>query len=97
MQTSLITVLASKERTGGSYSLLHEHAPHGGGPASHTQEQDEAIYLLDGALTMTAGSERFQAERGASLYVLAGSAQRLQVESMEAKLLQWYLPEGTKN
>ena len=93
-QTSLVSILATKEQTGGSYSLLHQHAPKGAGPAPHTQEQDEAIYLLDGELTMTAGSERFQAQSGAFLYIPAGTPHRFRVESREAKLLHWHMPGG---
>ena len=94
MQTSLFAVIASREQTGGSYSLVHQHAPRNAGLAPHTHEQDEAIYVLEGNLTLTAGAESFNAEAGALLYIPAKTRHSFRVDSQEAKLLNWHLPGG---
>ncbi len=94
VEGSLITLLATKEQTGGSYSLLHQRSPADAGPALHAHEQDEAIYLLSGELALVAGEECFPAQAGSFIYVPAGTVHTFRVSSAEAQLLNWYLPGG---
>ncbi len=91
-QENLVTHLATAEQTGGSYSLLHQRSPSRSGPASHTNEQDEAIYVLEGELTVIAGQERYTAKAGSFVYIPAGTTHAFRVDSAEAQLLNWYLP-----
>jgi hypothetical protein len=51
-QDILWTVLASSEQTGGSYSLMEELCSKHSGPPPHTHEQDEALYILEGEITL---------------------------------------------
>lgn len=94
MDGSLFTVLATAEQTGGSFSLLHQLCRRNSGPAPHAHEQDEALYVLDGALTLIAGSESFSAEAGSFLYIPAGAVHSFRIDSPEARLMNWYLPGG---
>ena len=89
-EDSVFALLATAERTGGSYSLL----PRNSGPAPHAHEQDEGLYVLEGTLTLVAGSHRFSAAAGSFLYVPGGAVHSFRVDSAEARLLNWYLPGG---
>jgi len=94
LESSLYTVIATKEQTGGSYSLLHHRAPKDSGPPPHSHEQDEALYVLEGNLTVIAGEERFTSTAGSFVYIPEGTIHTFRVESEEAQLLNWYLPGG---
>ena len=94
LENGLITVIATKEQTGGSYSLLHQRLQRGSGPAPHAHEQDEALYVLEGELTLIAGEERFTATAGSFVYIPEGTIHTFLVESAETQLLNWYLPGG---
>ncbi len=94
LDNSLFTVIATKEQTGGSYCLLHHRAPKDSGPAPHSHEQDEALYVLEGELTLIAGEERFTATAGSFVYIPDGTIHTFRVESAEAQLLNWYMPGG---
>ena len=87
-----MAVVASAEQTGGSYSLFYQRRPKGSGPAPQSHEQDEAIYVLDGEFTLTAGDERFSATAGSFLYIPAETLHSFHVDSQEIALLNWYLP-----
>ena len=93
-QDSLWIILASAEQTGGSYSLLEQLCPKNSGPAPHTHEQDEALYILEGEITLVAGPERFTAKAGSFAYIPAGYVHSFCVERSEARFLNWYLPGG---
>ena len=90
----LFSLLASREQTGGSYSLLHQRCPKDAGPAPHTHDQDEGIYVLAGDLTVIAGGEQYTAHSGSFVYVPEGTVHSFRVDSAEAELLNWYLPGG---
>ncbi len=94
LQDILWTVLATAEQTGGSYSLLEQLCPKNSGPAPHTHEQDEALYILEGEITLVAGPERFTAKAGSLAYIPAGCVHSFRVDTSEARLLNWYLPGG---
>ena len=89
---STIAVVASAEQTGGSYSLLYQKSRKDSGPAVHSHEQDEALYVMGGELTLTAGSERFIASAGSFLYIPPNVPHSFRVESDEIQLLTWHLP-----
>ncbi len=92
LKDNLITVVASAEQTGGSYSLSRQKRPRGSGPAVHSHEQDEALYVLEGELTLIAGEERFNATAGSFLYIPADVHHSFRVVSDEVQLLNWHLP-----
>lgn len=94
LQDSLWTVLASTAQTGGSYSLMEQLCPLGAGPPPHAHEQDEAIYVLEGELTLIAGPERVTAPAGSFAYIPAHCVHSFRVDSPTARLLNFYLPGG---
>lgn len=93
-QDSLWTVLATSQQTGGSYSLMEQICPQRSGPPPHTHEQDEALYILDGQLTLIAGSERLTASAGSFIYIPAHCVHSFRVDTAEVRLLNFYLPGG---
>lgn len=93
-EESLVSVSATKEQTGGAYSLSHQRSQRNSGPAPYVHEQDEAISLLEGALTLIAGSQRFSAEAGSFLYIPGGTPHTFRIYSEEAQTFNRYLPGG---
>jgi uncharacterized cupin superfamily protein len=61
---ALANILATKEQTGGSYSLMEELCPRWSGPPPHTHEQDEVFYIFDGEITLIASDVRQTAKGG---------------------------------
>jgi mannose-6-phosphate isomerase-like protein (cupin superfamily) len=62
---NLGTIKAARERTG-SWAMLELVAPDGYQPPLHVHEdEDEAFYILEGALTITIGESEHRAETGA--------------------------------
>ncbi len=94
LQDSLWMILATTEQTGGSYSLMEQLCPKNAGPAPPTHEQDEALYILHGEITLVAGPERFTAKEGSFAYIPAGCVHTFRVDTADARLLNWYLPGG---
>lgn len=94
LENSLFTLIATKEQTGGSYSLLHQRLQRGSKPAPHSHAQEEALYVLEGEVTLIAGQERFTATAGSFVYIPEGTIHTFRVESAEAQLLDWHLPGG---
>ncbi len=93
-QGILWTILASAEQTGGSYSLMEELCPLHAGPPPHTHRQDEALYILDGELTLIAGDKKVTAEAGSLAYIPAGCVHSFRAEVQQTRLLNFYLPGG---
>lgn len=93
-QGILWTVLASAEQTGGSYSLMEELCSLNSGPPPHTHEQDEMLYILEGEVTVIAGSETTRAKAGTLAYIPAHCVHSFRVDAHETKLLNFYFPGG---
>lgn len=47
------TILVSGQDTGGRYTLIDMHVPHGGGPAPHRHDFEEMFTVLDGEVEAT--------------------------------------------
>jgi quercetin dioxygenase-like cupin family protein len=59
------TFKATAESTGGAFALLEASIPPGSGPPPHVHgDEDEAFYLLAGALQISAGQDTFVAQAG---------------------------------
>jgi quercetin dioxygenase-like cupin family protein len=93
-QDILWTVLASSEQTGGSYSLMEELCSKHSGPPPHTHEQDEALYILEGEITLAVGAEKTVAKAGSLAYLPARCVHSFRVDTQETRLLNFYLPGG---
>jgi quercetin dioxygenase-like cupin family protein len=64
------TFKATTESTGGAFALIEASIPPGGGPPPHVHtREDEAFYLLDGVLEITAGDSEFLARTGDFVYL----------------------------
>ncbi|WP_297549880.1 cupin domain-containing protein [Amycolatopsis sp.] len=69
------TVKATVESTGGAFGLLEASVPPGSGPPPHVHtRQDEAFYLLDGVLEVTAGEKTTVVRTGDFVYLPRGTA-----------------------
>src|SRR5258708_5817634 len=90
----LCVLLASGDQTGGRYSLLWQRGPQGSGPAPHTHEQDEQVYVLDGNLTVRVGNQLLEAASGWFLSIPRGTVHTFRVNSETATILNSYTPAG---
>jgi mannose-6-phosphate isomerase-like protein (cupin superfamily) len=72
---TLMTAKAGSEQTGGAFTLLEWTAPPGFAPPLHLhQAEDEAFYILDGAMTVTCGDRSWQATPGSFVFLPRGVA-----------------------
>jgi len=92
-QGILWTILATKEQTGGSYSLMEELRPRWSGPPPRTNKT-RLFYLLDGEITMIAGDMRLAVKGGSLVYIPAECVHTFRVDSETARVLNLYLPGG---
>jgi quercetin dioxygenase-like cupin family protein len=93
-QGILWTILASSEQTGGAYSLIEELCPVNAGPPPHTHEQDEVFYVLEGEITLIAGSVKTAAKAGSLAYIPAHTVHSFRVDADQTRLLNFYFPGG---
>jgi mannose-6-phosphate isomerase-like protein (cupin superfamily) len=70
---NLITVKATSESTGGSYSLCHQISPPGSATPYHLHHvEDEAFYILDGESTFICDGKKTIAGPGEYLFLPRG-------------------------
>jgi quercetin dioxygenase-like cupin family protein len=93
-QGILWTILATAEQTGGSYSLMEELCSLNSGPPPHTHEQDEVLYIVEGEVTLIAGSLKVTAKAGSLAYIPAHCVHTFRVDADKTRLLNFYLPGG---
>ncbi len=92
---TLMTLRATAEQTGGAFSLMEEVMPKGTEPPPHVHHrEDEAFYLLDGALTVRVGDEKFSAGPGSFVFCPRDVPHLLTVESDVARMLVLCSPGG---
>lgn len=63
------------------------------GPPPHTHEQDEALYIMEGEVTLIAGSETM-AKGGSLAYIPAHCVHSFRVDADKTRLLNFYFPGG---
>ncbi|HEX4247915.1 MAG TPA: quercetin 2,3-dioxygenase [Pseudonocardia sp.] len=67
------TFKATRESTGGAFALVEASVPPGGGPPPHLHtHEDEAFYLLDGELQVTAAGQTTPLRAGDFVYLPRG-------------------------
>src|SRR3954449_8184629 len=91
---TLATIRVPGEAVGGRFALIEFLFPHLASPPLHTHPQDESYFVLDGWLTLQAGEERFELERGATAVVPIGVAHTFRVNSDTARVLVLSTPAG---
>jgi quercetin dioxygenase-like cupin family protein len=68
-----LAVKAASAATGGGYTLIEDRVAPGGGPPPHIhQGEDEAFFVLDGALQVVCGDDMFQVEPGGFVFLPRG-------------------------
>jgi quercetin dioxygenase-like cupin family protein len=91
---TLATIRVPGEAVGDRYSLIEFVFPHGASPPLHTHPQDESYIVLEGALTIQAGDDRFVLEVGGVAAVPMGVPHTFRVESSTAHVLVLSTPAG---
>lgn len=87
-------MLATGEQTGGAYALMWELCPKDAGPGPHFHDQDEAFYVLDGAITFQLGDQTLAASGGAFVSIPRGTVHAFRIDSETATVLNFYAPAG---
>ena len=86
------SVKAAKSSTSGSFSLIESHT-RGGAPWHVHSREDEYLYVVSGALTISCGKEVFHAEQGSFVFLPRGIAHSWDVASPEkATVLMMTVP-----
>ena len=91
---TLATIKVPGEATGGRFALIEFLFPNGASPPLHTHPQDESYVVLEGALTIQAGEDRFELEAGGAAVVPMGVAHTFRVDSGTARVLVLSTPAG---
>ena len=96
---SAMTIKASAATTGGLLSLIETHSPIGHGPPLHVHhDEDEAFYVIEGALEIVCGEERYEAAEGAFAFLPRGIAHTFRVVSdVPVRMLTIAVPGGLEN
>jgi mannose-6-phosphate isomerase-like protein (cupin superfamily) len=90
------TVVAGAAQTGGAFGLVDMRVAAGHGPPLHVHHaEDEALWVLEGRLTVRCGDETFAAGPGAFVYTPRGVPHTFRLEGgAGARLLVLLLPGG---
>ncbi len=91
---TLATIKVPGEATDGRFALIEFLFPHLASPPLHTHPQDESYVVLEGALTVQAGDERFELTPGSVSVVPMGVAHTFRVDSDTARVLVLSTPAG---
>ena len=92
----LMAFKASGKDTGGAYALTDSVVPPGGGPPSHLHHrEDEAFWVLEGELEVTAGGTTFGASSGSFVHLPKGVPHAYRnVGTGPARFLTLMVPAG---
>jgi quercetin dioxygenase-like cupin family protein len=94
-----LAVKAAAAATGGAYTLIEDRVVPGGGPPLHFhRSEDEAFFVLNGALRVTCGDEEFEVEPGGFIYLPRGIPHRFSViGDTVARFLTLFSPGGIED
>jgi mannose-6-phosphate isomerase-like protein (cupin superfamily) len=90
----LATIKATKEQTGGHYTLVEVLEPEGEVPLHVHYREDEGFWVLEGRLTFEVGEETIKAGPGSFVFGPKDVPHRFTVESGPARLLFILSPAG---
>src|SRR6059036_2665733 len=91
---TLATIRVPGESVGDRYALIEFVFPCGASPPLHTHPQDESYIVLEGALTIQAGADRFELEPGGAAVVPMGVPHTFRVDSETTRVLVLSTPAG---
>jgi quercetin dioxygenase-like cupin family protein len=92
---ALFSFPARAAETGGAMSVIEMLCQRGGEPPVHIHtREDEAFYLLDGAMTFRAGEKTFSAEASSFVFLPRGVPHGFIFESESVRMLGILAPGG---
>lgn len=91
---TLAIVRVPGETVDGRFAVIEFLFPRHASPPLHTHPQDESYIVLDGQLTVQAGTNRFNLDAGSVAVVPMGVAHTFRVESDTARVLVLSTPAG---
>jgi quercetin dioxygenase-like cupin family protein len=92
---TLKTFKALSDETGGRLAAWEELLPQSSSPPLHVhRDDDEAWYVLDGALTFQVADATWSAEAGSFVWAPRGLPHTFRVDSPSARLLALAVPGG---
>jgi mannose-6-phosphate isomerase-like protein (cupin superfamily) len=95
---TLMTIKAGHDDTAGAYTLVEQTTPALFGPPLHVHHaEDEAFYILEGALHVVCGDQGFDVGAGSFVMLPRGIPHAFQVGDSGARLLQLTSPAGFEN
>jgi quercetin dioxygenase-like cupin family protein len=90
-----MTVKAGGEQTSGAYTFLEWAAPAGFGPPLHRHDrEDEAFYLIDGAIEVSCGDKQWTVGPGGFVFLPRGIPHSFVVSAGPVRGLQITTPSG---
>src|SRR3712207_6246059 len=90
----LVTIKATKEQTGGHYTLVEVLEPEGEGPLHVHYREDEGFWVLEGQLNFEVGGETIKAGPGSFVFGPKDVPPPFTVESGPATVLLLLSPAG---
>lgn len=95
---TLMNVLVDGEQTNGRFAQIEMTVRPGSEPPVHTHtREDEAFFLLDGAIRFTIGEHVFTAKKGDYVLMPKGIPHTFQVLTESAKAILTISPAGFEN
>jgi len=92
-QGGFFKVLISPEQTGGHAAVIDMTLPRGAEPPRHLHtREDEAFYLLEGAMTFQIGTETIQAQAGQMVVAPRQIPHQFQIMTPSARFLTLITP-----
>jgi quercetin dioxygenase-like cupin family protein len=92
---TLMTIKAGGEETNGAFTLLEWAAPVGFGPPLHRHDrEDEAFYLINGAIEVTCGDQQWTVSPGGFVFLPRGIPHSFIVSAGPVRGLQITTPSG---
>ena len=88
-----VSVKATREETGGAFSLIETSEAPGVGPPLHVHhDAAEAMYVLEGEYIVTLGERELACSAGSFIFIPAGTAHSFRVSGVTNRKLNLYAP-----
>lgn len=91
----LVTWLAERKDTNGSFALAEGLIPKGAEPPPHTHtHEDESFYIVEGGMSLRVGGQTMEAKPGDLVYLPRGIEHSFELRTPTAKALFFITPAG---